>query len=97
MRIQSYNQYQYKPFFAMKVVDPTTYSTTVFDKMCEFIGKYGDQFSPDAIIKERGRKGRRFSETVIDDGGGVMIRLGETDEQIIKTLNTLGKAFDTSA
>ena len=90
MQIQNYNQYQYKPVFTMKIADPTTYSTTVYDAICEFIGKHEDKFSPDAVIKKIEREGRSFSEKVIDDGGA-MIRLGETDEQIAKTLNMIGK------
>ena len=64
--------------------------------MCDFIGKHSDKFSPNAVIRESENKGRRFSETIIDDGVA-KIRLGETDIQIINTLKRFGEALDTSA
>ncbi len=96
MQIKNYSQTQYKPYFSMKIADPTTYSTTVFNAMCDFIGKHSDKFSPNAVIRESENKGRRFSETIIDDGVA-KIRLGETDIQIINTLKRFGEALDTSA
>ena len=96
MRIQNYNTCQYKPTFAMRIAEPTTYSTVVFDEMSKFIEKYGSKFPDNTVIKEvvQGRV-RRFPLTVIDDGSNV-IRLGATDSEIIDSLKRLRSKFDVS-